>query len=112
MAKLVRMKLKIKIESNNKVMPFDQSGDQNVSEIDLKYEEKTNLSLKYMKMISDDVFYLKKSNSDSEKDTELLIKWIFAAKVIDRFLFYLTLIYSLSTFIGIILVDPDFYNFN
>ena len=79
MAKLVRMKLKIKIESNNKVMPFDQSGDQNVSEIDLKYEEKTNLSLKYMKMISDDVFYLKKSNSDSEKDTELLIKWIFEA---------------------------------
>ena len=36
MAKLVRMKLKIKIESNNKVMPFDQSGDQNVSEIDFK----------------------------------------------------------------------------
>ena len=112
MAKLVRMKLKIKIESNNKVMPFDQSGDQNVSEIDLKYEEKTNLSLKYMKMISNNVLHIRKTKSEKVKYTELLIKWIFAASVIDRFLFYLTLIYSLSTFFGIILVDPNFYNFN
>ena len=111
MAKLVRMKRKVLIEPNFE----DTIEDQNENEdgIFIKYNEsKTNLSLKYMKMISDNVFYLKKSNSDSEIDTELLIKWIFAAKVIDRFLFYLTLIYSLSTFIGIIIIDPDFYNFN
>jgi hypothetical protein len=35
MPKLVKMKLKIKIESINKVMPDDHSEDQNVREIDL-----------------------------------------------------------------------------
>jgi len=35
MPKLVKMKLKIKIESINKVMPDDHSEDQNVREIDI-----------------------------------------------------------------------------
>ena len=111
MAKLVRMKRKVLIEPNFE----DTIEDQNENEdgIFIKYNEsKTNLSLKYMKMISSNVLHIRKKKSEKEKDTELLIKWIFAASVIDRFLFYLTLIYSLSTFFGIILVDPNFYNFN
>jgi hypothetical protein len=111
MAKLVRMKRKVSKEPNF----VDPIEDQNENEdgIFIKYnEEKTNLSLKYMKMISNNVLHIRKTKSEKVKYTELLIKWIFAASVIDRFLFYLTLIYSLSTFFGIILVDPNFYNFN
>ncbi len=111
MAKLVRMKRKVSIEPNFKDTIEEQN--ENEDEVFIKYNEfKTNPSLKYMKIISNNVLHIRKTKSEEEKDTELLIKWIFAASVIDRFLFYLTLIYSLSTFIGIILVDPNFYNFN
>lgn len=104
MAKLVGMKSKIKIELNNdrKVKPLNE---EIITDLDNKNTNNTDLI--YMKLIS----YFEKKNEDEEKDVTLLIKWSFAASVIDRFCFYVSLIYSLITFIGIILINPNFYNF-
>ena len=99
------MKSKIKIELNNdrKVKPINE---EIIADLDNKNTNNTDLI--YMKLIS----YFEKKNEDEEKDVTLLIKWSFAASVIDRFCFYVSLIYSLITFIGIILINPNFYNFN
>ena len=98
------MKSKIKIELNNdrKVKPINE---EIIADLDNKNTNNTELI--YMKLIS----YFEKKNEDEEKDVTLLIKWSFAASVIDRFCFYVSLIYSLITFIGIILINPNFYNF-
>ena len=99
------MKSKIKIELNNdrKVKPLNE---EIIADLDNKNTNNTDLI--YIKLIS----YFEKKNEDEEKDVTLLIKWSFAASVIDRFCFYVSLIYSLITFIGIILINPNFYNFN
>ena len=104
MAKLVGMKSKIKIELNNdrKVKPLNE---EIIADLDNKNTNNTDFM--YMKLIS----YFEKKNENEEKDVNLLIKWSFAASVIDRFCFYVSLIYSLITFIGIILINPNFYNF-
>ena len=104
MAKLVGMKSKIKIELNNdrKVKPLNE---EIIADLDNKNTNNTDLI--YMKLIS----YFEKKKENEEKDVTLLIKWSFAASVIDRFCFYVSLIYSLITFIGIILINPNFYNF-
>jgi hypothetical protein len=99
------MKSKIKIELNNdrKVKPLNE---EIIADLDNKNTNNTDLI--YMKLIS----YFEKKKENEEKDVTLLIKWSFAASVIDRFCFYVSLIYSLITFIGIILINPNFYNFN
>ena len=104
MAKLVGIKSKIKIELNNdrKVKPLNE---EIIADLDNKNTNNTDLI--YMKLIS----YFEKKKENEEKDVTLLIKWSFAASVIDRFCFYVSLIYSLITFIGIILINPNFYNF-
>ena len=96
MAKLVGMKSKIKIELNNdrKVKPLNE---EIIADLDNKNTNNTDLI--YMKLIS----YFEKKKENEEKDVTLLIKWSFAASVIDRFCFYVSLIYSLITFIGIFL---------
>jgi hypothetical protein len=98
------MKSKIKIELNNdrKVKPINE---EIIADLDNKNTNNTELI--YMKLIS----YFEIKNEDEEKDVTLLIKWSFAASVFDRFCFYVSLIYSLITFIGIILINPNFYNF-
>lgn len=80
MAKLVGMKSKIKIELNNdrKVKPLNE---EIITDLDNKNTNNTDLI--YMKLIS----YFEKKNEDEEKDVTLLIKWSFAASVIDRFCF-------------------------
>jgi hypothetical protein len=106
MAKLVGMKSKIKIELNNdgKVKPLKEEIITDLGE----NKNTNNSDLMYMKLIS----YFEKKSEGEEKDVNLLIKWSFAASVIDRFCFYVSLIYSVITFIGIILINPNFYNFN
>jgi hypothetical protein len=50
-----------------------------------------------------------KEFEDNESNREL--KWQFAAIVIDRFFFYLTILYSVITFIIFVLAIPNFYRF-
>ena len=102
---------KEKIEKKNSVkkhsthqtdIPFFQSKIENSIETEsdskLLHKAQTHVPQNDDKM---------KDNDQEEEQNELICK--FAAIVLDRFFFYLTLIYAIITFVALLLSIPNFY---
>jgi hypothetical protein len=64
-----------------------------------------------LKQIVNDLNYLKKSIQKDDDEEISLLDWKFASCVIDRFLFLITFIYLIISFICIIVTAKNFFKF-
>jgi len=64
-----------------------------------------------LKQIANDLNYLKKSIQKDDDEEISLLDWKFASCVIDRFLFLITFIYLIISFICIIVTAKNFFKF-
>ena len=110
LARLVRMKPpKIsheKAESFQELVPI-RSGFQpnNLPAIE-------NLYSFYFKEISKELKIIRNAIQRIEKSEHMLIKWKFAANVIDRLFMLISIFYVFITFLLTILINPNVYYFS
>jgi hypothetical protein len=67
---------------------------------------------KYLKLIANDLKYIKNFISKTEKDEDLLLKWNFAAATLDRLFLIIACLYTFITFLAIIATNKNYYRFN
>lgn len=70
-----------------------------------------NISV-HLENISKDLKYLKNFAHRTEESDQLLIRWNFAANVLDRLFLIISIFYVIITLLAIILVDPNVYHFS
>ena len=73
-----------------------------------------NLSLNDSKHLENISFSLEQKISNlnkTKREENLLLKWSFAANVLDRFFLIISLIYVFITFLAKIASNPNFYHF-
>jgi hypothetical protein len=109
----MRMKRPIRIAS---VQAVEWENCLNESEKKSKEKNPTYIRNYYfqflLKKIADDLETLKSKLVKEENcDKMILTKWKFAASVLDRLFFIMTLIYLILTLICIVLASKNFFNF-
>jgi len=81
------------------------------NEIEEPVDEVLNEILKYQTKLFNDLHYIKNNMVKEENLKESLIKWRFAAKVIDRLGFCISIVYLIATVIWLLLSLNSFYQF-
>lgn len=83
----------------------------NQSKDTLKVNQINNPDLKHLLSIEQNLKNIWNEMQARTEDENKEIKWKYAAIVMDRLFFYLTLIYSLITFCSTVLSIPNLYKF-
>jgi hypothetical protein len=77
-----------------------------------KLKELLVVSFSLLEDILENIKFFKKYLNYREKEENEMLKWKFAVNVMDRFFLVLTSLYSVVTFVGLIIANPNFYNFS
>jgi len=77
-----------------------------------KLKELLVVSFSLLEDILENMKFFKKYLNYREKEENEMLKWKFAVNVMDRFFLVLTSLYSVVTFVGLIIANPNFYNFS
>ena len=98
-------KYTFKKNENKDALKSNQSKDT------LKVNQINNSELKHLLSIEQNLKNIWNEMQARTEDENKEIKWKYAAIVMDRLFFYLTLIYSLITFCSTVLSIPNLYKF-
>ena len=117
LAKALFMKPFAKIESKVEELSLNSTKKQSESSVDLvKPEIPSKDEFDKLKEILDDVLvYLKNIHAnleEKEREGNEMLKWKFAVNVMDRLFLVITSLYSIITFISLIIANSNFYNFS
>ena len=119
LAKALFMKPMIKIESKVEEFSLNATKKQFEPSVDLVRSEigvpSKNEFDKIKELLEDLLVYLKNIHAnleEKEKEGNEMLKWKFAVNVMDRLFLVITSLYSIITFIALIIVNPHFYNFS
>lgn len=63
----------------------------------------------FLSSIAENLEFFKKNIESKKRYEKLLVKWYFAAMVIDRFCFVVSLIYLIVTFVTFVMTMKNFY---
>jgi hypothetical protein len=102
------------VEILNGFLEANQSKDaskSNQSKDTLKVNQINNPELKHLISIEQNLKNIWNEMQARTEDENKEIKWKYAALVMDRLLFFLTLIYSFITFCSTVLSIPNLYKF-
>jgi hypothetical protein len=77
-----------------------------------KLKELLVVSFSLLEDLLENMKFFKKYLNYREKEENEMLKWKFAVNVMDRFFLVLTSLYSVVTFVGLIIANPNFYNFS
>lgn len=86
------------------------ASDDALSETNREKTVKNEIIAKYLHNISANLSYISKNLQEEERKQSLENKWQFAANVLDRLFFILSVLYSAILFIAVILANPNFYD--
>ena len=117
LAKALFMKPFVKIESKVEELSLNSTKKQSESSVDLvKPEIPSKDEFDKLKEILDDVLvYLRNIHAnleEKEREGNEMLKWKFAVNVMDRLFLVITSLYSIITFISLIIANSNFYNFS
>ena len=107
-------KYTLKTNENRDALKSNQSKDilkVNQSKDTLKVNQINNPELKHLLSIEQNLKNIWNEMQSRAEDETKEIKWKYAAIVMDRLFFYLTIIYSLITFCSTVLTIPNLYKF-
>lgn len=77
------------------------------------YEKKVETQMiKIMRSIQMSIESIQKMLEEKNTESQLSLKWKYAAYTMDRFFLYILIVYFVFTFSLLILVHKNFYNYN
>ena len=89
----------------------EKTPDSNIKLNLNSYSKQDEILKEYLTNILNDLNFFKKNIESKKKYEKLLLKWHFAAMVIDRFSFIVSFVYLIVTLITFVLTMKNFYKF-